>query len=219
MENRNRSLFLKFAGIALLPCLMLAVSSVCAADATTSNQEQVIQPELERKEVDLSRIDTEDFEIGAFAGMMSVQDFDVNPVYGVRLGYHVNEMFFIEGALGATTVGQASIEQFVNLLTEDQRDLTYYNISLGYNVLPGEAFIGKKRAYNTALYLIGGIGSTDFAGDNYFTVNFGAGYRMLINDWIALHIDLRDHIFDTELLGEKKSTHNVEATVGFSFFF
>ena len=105
------------------------------------------------------------------------------------------------------------------ILTDDQRDFTYYNISVGYNALPGEGFVGSKYAFNSTLYLIAGVGNTEFADDSNFTINVGVGYRFLFNDWIALRLDARDYIFDSDLLGTDKTTHNLEATAGLSVFF
>jgi hypothetical protein len=34
-----------------------------------------------------------------------------------------------------------------------------------------------------------------------------------------VHADVRDHLFDSDLLGEKKTTHNIEAHVGLTVFF
>ena len=68
-------------------------------------------------------------------------------------------------------------------------------------------------------YLIAGLGSTRFAGDDRFTVNFGAGYRFLLTDSVALHLDFRDHLFDIDLLGEEKTVHNLEGHLGFTVFF
>ncbi|HFE32118.1 MAG TPA: outer membrane beta-barrel domain-containing protein, partial [Gammaproteobacteria bacterium] len=104
-------------------------------------------------------------------------------------------------------------------LTDSGRILSYYNVSLGYNLLPGEAFIGRNWAFRTALYVIAGAGSTTFAGDDRFTINFGAGYRFLATDWLALHVDVRDHIFDIDVLGYSKTAHNLETTAGLSVFF
>jgi outer membrane beta-barrel protein len=222
MENWARNLFLNAAGIGLAACMSIGLGNpALAAENTARKQEQVIQPEIKRRKVDLTKIDKQDFSIGLYTGLMNVEDFDVNPVVGIRLDYHLSEKFFLQGAIGGTSVDRTTFERIYNvsLLTDDQRDLIYYNISLGYNLLPGEAFISKKRALNTAFYLIGGIGSTDFAGDNRFTVNMGAGYRMLINNWVTMDVGIRDHIFDIDIQGQNKATHNVEATIGFGFFF
>jgi outer membrane beta-barrel protein len=184
--------------------------------------EQVIDPQVARRDVSEPEIDTENFEIGAFAGIMSIEDFGSDFVYGARLSYHITEGLFAEAAVGRSEAGLTSFENLSGgapILSDSDRQFTYYNVSLGYNLLPGEAFIGEGRAYNTSLYLIGGLGSTRFAGDDRFTVNFGAGYRFLLTDSLALHLDVRDHLFDTDLLGEEKTVHNIEAHLGMTVFF
>ena len=90
---------------------------------------------------------------------------------------------------------------------------------MGYNILPGEAYVGQVRAYNTGLYIVGGLGSTRFAGDDRFSVNFGAGYRFILTDSLTLHLDFRDHLYDIDVIGEEKTAHNLEATLGIAFFF
>jgi len=198
-------------------CTLLRVD-----DAPYEDSEPVIKPELERRDITEANIDSEDFEAGAFVGVMSIEDFGSNVVYGARFAYHITEDFVTEAAIGRTKADKTSFENLsggAEILSDSQRELTYYNISLGYNILPGETFIGKGHAYNSALYVIAGIGNTDFADDNHFTVNLGAGYRFLLIDWVALHADFRDHIFDSDLLGKDKTTHNLEATAGISFFF
>jgi len=220
MESRVRILLLV---ISLTSGLLIAICApVFAAAPSDNEQDQVIQPRIDRKEIKEAKIDTEDFEIGAFVGLMSVEDFGTNTVYGLRAAYHVTEDMFVEAAYGRTDTDKTSFERLsgaADLLTDDERKLSYYNLSVGYNLLPGETFIGSKRAFNSALYIIGGIGSTDFAGDNRFTLNFGAGYRLLLTDWLALHVDVRDHIFDIDVTGEDKTTHNIEISSGFSIFF
>lgn len=233
MENRNRSLFLLSAAL-LASSFCLSASALAAEPAADPaatppgeetfppEYEQVINPELDRRQIDIADIDTENFEIGIFGGVMNVEDFGTNPVYGVRVAYHFSEDLFFELTAGQTDTDLTSFERLsgnARILLDSERRLTYYNVSVGYNLLPGEAFLGSKRAYNTALYLIGGIGSTDFAGDNRFTFNIGAGYRFLLTDWLTLHIDVRDHIFDIDLLGEDKTTNNLEAHTGFTIFF
>ena len=56
-------------------------------------------------------IDTEDFEVGAFAGVMSIQDFSSEVVYGVRAGWHVTEDFFFEANYGITEGDETSYEK------------------------------------------------------------------------------------------------------------
>jgi hypothetical protein len=43
--------------------------------------------------------------------------------------------------------------------------------------------------------------------------------RLMPLDWFAVHADVRDHIFDIDLLGQEKTAHNLEAHLGITFFF
>ncbi|MDX1482098.1 MAG: outer membrane beta-barrel domain-containing protein [Woeseiaceae bacterium] len=227
MESRFRILFLTLLVFGLTGCaatknLFGFGDEERASGPVAEEPGQVIDPQVERREIREPKIDTEDFEIGAFGGIMSIEDFESEVVYGVRLAYHVTEGFFVEGSVGRSEAGLTSFERLSGgapILSDDDRTLTYYNLNLGYNILPGEVFFGEGRAYNTALYLIAGLGSTRFAGDDRFTVNFGAGYRFLLTDSIALHLDVRDHLFDIDILGEDKTTHNMEGHLGFTVFF
>ena len=220
MESRILFLLL---GNALVVLIASGYSNLGAAQETTANdQAPVIEPGLERREIRIPKIDTEDFEVGFFAGVMSIEDFGVSTALGGRLAYHITEDFFVELTAGQSDAGETSFERLsgaAQLLTDDQRSLSYYNVSFGYNLFPGEVYLGADRALNMAIYLIGGVGNTKFAGDDRFTLNMGVGVRMIPRDWFAVHADFRDHIFDLDLLGQEKTVHNLEAHIGMTFFF
>jgi len=224
MESRFRVLFLITLVIMLSGCAatknLFGIGDEEAPPPTSEPPGQVIDPEVERREIKEPAIDREDFEVGAFIGIMNIEDFGSDAVYGVRFAYHVTEGFFVEATVGQSDASLTSFELLSGgaRLFED-RTLTYYNLNLGYNVLPGEVFIGEGRAYNTNFYLIAGLGSTNFADDDRFTVNFGAGFRFLMTDSIAFHVDFRDHLFDVDILGSEKTTHNLEGTIGVTVFF
>jgi outer membrane beta-barrel protein len=226
MESRFRVLFLIVAIVGLSGCAatknLFGFGRDEAPPPSAEGPGQVIDPEVARREIKEPAIDREDFEIGAFVGIMSIEDFGSNVSYGARLAYHITEGFFVEATVGQSEGGLTSFEVLsggARLITDSERTMTYYNLNLGYNILPGEVFLGEGRAYNTNLYLIAGLGSTRFAGDDRFTVNVGAGYRFLLSDAIALHLDFRNHMFDIDLLGEEKTAHNLEGHLGFTVFF
>ena len=197
-------------------------------DATADNDEaeeappRVIEPQVARRKIKVPRIDTENIEIGGVFGALSIEDFGTNPVYGATAAYHVTEDFFFQAEAGRSTAGKTSFETLggnVQLLTGDERQFTYYNLALGYNFLPGEVFLGRNTAMTSTFFLLGGIGSVDFAGDQKFAVTFGAGYKVLPTDWLAITVRMQDRIFDSDLLGENKLTNNLEANIGLSIFF
>lgn len=221
MENRVQHIFLN---ICLLGAALVGLTP--GTEAATNPSDLELEPlvvrEPQRRDIDIDRLDTEDWEIGVFAGLMSVEDFGTNTLTGVRVAYHVTEDFFVEGQYGMTDLGQTSFERLsggAQLLTDDQRKMSYYNLSVGYNIFPGESFIASRWAFKGGLYVIAGVGSTDFAGDERFTVNAGLGYRLIATDWLAFHFDVRDHIFDSDLLGKEETLHNIEFSGGLTIFF
>jgi outer membrane beta-barrel protein len=235
MENWHRLIFLKTlaripaSARLLLGVFVISIASLpaYAADDEVDDElgdfEEVgLIPEVERREIKISDIDTENFEIGIAAGLMSVEDFETNPLVVGSFTYHVTEDFFVEARMGQTEVGQTSFDKLsggASLLPSDDRKLQFYDLSLGMNVFPGEAFILNRWAVNSGFYLVGGVGSTNFAGNDEFTINGGVGYRVLVNDFLSLNFHVRDHIFETEITGDKKTTHNFELSAGLSIFF
>lgn len=233
MEAVFRVLLLTAAAAMLPGCAALwgGREDVAAAEeplVTDSAEEpsdlppRVIEPEVERREVKVARIDAENIELGAYYGSLTIEDFGTNPVYGFTAAYHVTEDLFFQAAFGRSRAGRTSYETLggdVQLLTPSERRFTYYSLSLGYNLFPGEVYIGRSLAMNSSLYLLGGIGSTKFAGDQRVTLNFGAGYRLLPTDWLAIHIDVQDRIFQSDLLGVDKLTNNIGAHLGVTVFF
>jgi outer membrane beta-barrel protein len=204
----------------LLGAALAGATAPVGAAEPARQGEQVIQPEVERRALSLPRIDTEDFEIGAFIGVLSIEDFGSNAVSGLRGAYHVSEDLFVEMAGAASRVSDKSFRDIgLRLFETEEVDLYYYNISLGYNFLPGEIFVTRNWSLTSALYLIGGIGITNFNDEDFFTVNVGVGVRMLLADWLAFHIDMRDHLFNSDILGRDKLTHNFELHTGLTVFF
>ncbi len=227
MESRIRILFLS-ALLALSGCSSLPWRDQSPATAETAGDPPdgetpvVIDPRVERREIKPAKIDTENWEAGAYVGSLSVEDFEVNVVYGARIAYHINEDFFAEGLVGTSDAGLSSFERLSGgapLLTNSERQFTYYSLGFGWNALPGEIFLGGRRALNSAVYLTLGAGSTRFAGDDRFTLTAGVGARVLVKDWLAVHLDMRDHVMDVDVLGKDKSTHNFEATLSLTAFF
>jgi outer membrane beta-barrel protein len=196
--------------------LILVSGTVMAQEA--EEPPQVIEPQVERRDLNVGAIDTEDFELTGFVGLMSVEDFESNAVYGARLAYHISPAVFTEASYGSTDVGTSSIENLGANLIND-RTLTYYDLSVGWNVLQGESFWGSKRAWNSAFYLIAGMGSTDFDDDNNFTANFGFGFKFLPTDAFSVRLDVRDYMFDSDLTGNDKTTHNMQMTLNLGWFF
>lgn len=202
---------------------LLVMASLQAAFAVADTLEQAVEPQVERRTVKVADINAGDFEAGVFGGVLSVEDFGTNGVYGAKLDYHVTEDFFLEANYGVSKIGKTTFEtinpeEVTDLLSDSQRDYSYYNLSVGYNLFPGEGFLGHWT-FRNAFYLIGGVGSTEFAGDDLHTFNVGFGYRVSLWRFINLHVDFRDHIFDSDVTFEEKTRHNLEMTTAITAAF
>ena len=219
METGTQRIFLNLARASLPLVWVMQVWAIPAWAAESAAP--LMEPNLKPQPVDEALIDTENFEIGAFVGTIGIEDFESSLVWGGRLAYHLSESFFLEANYGMADGGKTSFEKLagaVELLPDEDRDYRFYNLNIGYNLLPGEAFIAGY-AFNTNFYLVAGAGATEFAGDNRFTYNLGAGYQVLLTDSLALHLTVRQHRYDIDILGEDKTAVNTELSTGLSLFF
>lgn len=211
------------------PTVVLALSTLAALPALAQQaptprapaSNQVVVPEVERRELRLPRIPSKDIEVGVMLGSYGTQNFGTSLVGGLRLGYHITEDFFVEGTYGSTRVNDDNYRQVLpgGLFPTGKETLKYVSLSGGVNVLPGEIFIGRNNARASQVYVLGGIGSTKFIDQRKQTFHLGVGLKVLMTERTALRVDMRDHIFSLDLLGKRERTQNLELTAGFSYFF
>ncbi|MBO9488849.1 outer membrane beta-barrel domain-containing protein [Endozoicomonas sp. G2_1] len=214
---------------ALTALLAFALTNTVYGQTETNSEQPLeaatepqVKPQVERRQVLEDLLDSENFEFGVKVGLISIEDFESSTWYAGHFAYHISEDFYLKAEYGQATAGTSSFERLANtapLLTEDQRDLTYYGLNLGYNVLPGEVFLGDDLAFNSVFSVELGGGTTEFAGEDQFTINFSTNFRIFMNDWIAWDIGVTDYVFDNQITGENKTTHNLNFTTGVSFYF
>lgn len=219
MESWFQRIFLIMA----LGCCLSVAAQEDEDEDDRSILDAVISPDLERRKIDESKIDSENFEFGFYAGVMSIEDFGTQNSYGLTMAYHINEDWFFEAGFGTAKASKTSFEVLSGSsdLIDDETDrfLTYYSMSLGLNLFPGEIFLGDRFAFNTSYYVIFGVGNTKFAGDEFFTYNFGTGFRIFATDWVAIRVGFRNHLFTHDVFGVDKSVQNLEAQIGLSLYF
>jgi len=221
MDRRLHAFLLNAAILVGAPAAPLAAHAQDAVGAPAETP-QVVEPRVARREVKAPAIDAENFEAGLFIGTISIEDFGSSLLYGGRFAYHFTEDVFAEATIGSAKAGTTSYEDLsgsAQLLTDGERQYTYYDLAVGWNALPGEVFFGGRGAMPSAVYLTLGVGSTNFGGDDHFTVTPGAGFRLLVTDWLAAHLDARDQFFNSDLLGKDKLTQNLQISFSLTAFF
>jgi len=225
MEIRIQRIFLNaflFSVLAITSNNIVAADDESEADDNSLSNIKVFDPQVERREVDRDAIDTENWEIGMHYGIISIEDFGASEITSFTAAYHVTEDFFVSLNYGETTAGESSFERLsgdIVLLTPEQREYSHYSFNLGFNLLPGEGFMGRDLAFTSSFYFLTGLGSTEFAGDRRSTVVLGGGYQVLFNDWLAMHVTVKDSFYDIELLGSAKTANDLEISTGFTIFF
>src|SRR4051812_42269535 len=99
-------LCLALAGLAY--CLGAAAAEPPKPAAAAPQADQVVVPEVSRRDINLPRLPSSDFEIGTYVGTYSTQDFGSSLVTGLRFGYHISEDFFVEAVYAKTKVSDES---------------------------------------------------------------------------------------------------------------
>ena len=215
---------LKSLRLAVAAALALALPAWAQTQPTPRPaNEQVVVPQVDRRDLKLAKFPSKDFEVGLFGGVYSTENFGASAIVGLRVAYHITEDFFVQANLARTRVSDENYRLILNngggVFPQERETLSYYNLSAGVNVLPGEVFLGRNRAMPSAVYLIGGVGSTRLVEQRRQTFNFGVGMRVLPAERAAIQVELRDHVFSLDLLGKRQSTQNLELTAGFSWYF
>ncbi|MDW3094864.1 MAG: outer membrane beta-barrel domain-containing protein [Gammaproteobacteria bacterium] len=212
---------MKWISVLLIMLISINTSVVLAEeDEDQAEQEQVIKPNIFRRDILVPKIDTEDFEITGFYGVLDVEDFGSEPVIGIRAAYHITEDFFVEATYAESEVKDDSFRRLgLPLFPQETQDVEYYALSVGYNILPGEVFLGRDIAMSSSFYVLAGVGNVEFIDEDEFAYHAGVGLKVLPTDWLSVRFDFRDYIYETDLLGENEFTHNLEATLNLGVFF
>ena len=213
MVNRITSGVLVSALLLLSP---LAVAQQ-GSDSTTR-----IEPQIAQSDVIPARLDTENFVVALRGGILAIEDFGSSGLAAMQLSYHINEDLYISAEYAMAKAGLTSYERLSGaapLLTDSEQEWLYYGAELGFVLLPGQVYLGRHYAVNTGWSLFAGAGNVDFAGDKVFAFKLGSQFRVYMTDWLALDLVVTDYVFETTILAESKTTHNLNVALGLAVYF
>ena len=114
--------------LACIAALSVLGSGATFAQQTRADNNQVVVPEVERREVKLPKFPSNDIAVGLFAGTYATQNFGAAPVVGARLGYHISEDWFVEAALAQSKVSDEAFRQVLpgGIFATQKETLKYY---------------------------------------------------------------------------------------------
>lgn len=204
----------------LISCALLVLTATVSAEGDgTRKPVKIIEPNKSAPQLQAAAIDTENFELGVYTGLLSIEDFNTNVVTGIAFNYHLSNRFILQAAYGETEVDQAAFEKVANGKFLNDYDFTYFDLTIGYKILDGRSFMGKRHKYNSALYFLGGAADVSFADNNEIGIVLGTSYRTVITDWMTLNIDIRNTTVDMQLIDVTRKTNNTELNVGLNALF
>ncbi|MBX2858578.1 MAG: outer membrane beta-barrel domain-containing protein [Cellvibrionaceae bacterium] len=170
-----------------------------------------------------SSIDNEYFEIGFNTGILNLQDFSSEFTVGANVSFKATEDFFLQFNYLRTDVGLSSFEKdspVGRYFEGDDRTYSHYDLLVGYNLLQGEFFFREGEANLSTLYLVAGVGDTEFGGEANFTYTLGAGYEVSFARRFVMRFDYRNFIYTSNLIVEEDgSTRNGLLSVGLGYLF
>lgn len=217
--QREKTKTMSYPANKFLACLIGLMAATYAYGDNVKKTVKIIEPNKPVTSVQPAAIDTEKFELGAYVGLLSVEDFNTNPVTGVSFSYHISKRFLAQVNYATSTVDNAAFEDVAGNDFLSDYDFTYTNLLAGYKVLDGRSFFGKRHKFNSSIYVLAGISSVSFGGTDETGMAFGASYRAVVTDWMTLNLDVRDTMVDISLNNNTKKTHNTEMVIGVNALF
>lgn len=192
MDNRFQFVLLKLKAATLAASMLIAPAALADEPAAAR---------------DISDINNEVFEFGVFAGIVNIEDFGSEFAPGISATFRASEDFFIQYNYLQTDVSPSSYEKNQGRFFDgDDRTFTHYDLLIGYNLFQGEFFPSPPKASLSSLYVVAGVGDTEFGGESSLTYTVGIGYQVALTRRIALHFDFRDYIYRSTLISDEKRT-------------
>lgn len=208
--------------LATVSCL-LALCAPLLALAQESKPITIIEPKQQPRAVKSATIDTEKFQLGATLGTLAVEDFNNNLLTGLSATYQLHKSWLLAASYATSEVGRSTFEkrEGLDFLTDAQREFSYFSLGAGYRLYAARSFWGASRKYDSDIYVFGGLGSYDFAGDSNPGFNLGVSYRVVLTDWLVATADFKDHIVEVnDVFGSgTKRTQNLEFSFGLNALF
>lgn len=210
--------------VSLPTCLITLGLSALSMNGHTQepgSRVEVVKPPERTEHARRAAIDSENFELGAYLGALSVEDFSTQVSAGLTLNYHISSRFMVQAHYAQSDVGRATFEEISdgNFLSDSDRTFEQLSVLAGYRLAEGRSFFGEARKFNSYIYVLAGPSQVSFAGEDNTGLTLGLSYKTVLTDWATLNLDARDIVVDRSFLGDKKTTHNTELAIGLNLLF
>lgn len=200
MDNRIKYIFLRthhlFLSLSLAAGIVTAPAAFAQDDAISSPIEDA---------------NNEFFSLGISFGVLNVEDFTSEFVPTLSATFRASEDFFLQANFLRASISESAYETSQSaLFSGSDREFTHYDLLFGYNLFQSEFYLSAEETVLANLYVVSGIGDTDFGGESSFTYTLGVGYELSVTRNLGLYVDFRDYIYQSTLVSDE--SRSVSAT-------
>jgi outer membrane beta-barrel protein len=149
-----------------------------------------------------------------------LRDVPMTGIFGFTYGYHMTEDFAVEASAALTRLtsrGGPELERTFAVLEGKPRRQLMFDADLVYSLAHAKMRFGGSITHFD-FFLAAGGGVVDSAVSSGIAGNGGFGLKFFVWRAFAVRFDLRDHVFQQQLLAEKFWVNDISATLGLSLY-
>ena len=153
----------------------------------------------------------------AKVGSVSLYTFGI---FALAYGYHMTEDFAVEATAGVTQLtskGGPELERTFAVLQNKPRRQLMFDAVLVYSLAHAKMRFGGSITHFD-FFLAAGGGVVDSVVSSGIAGTGGFGLKFFLGKAFAFRLDLRDHVFQQQLLAESFVVNDISATLGLSLF-
>jgi outer membrane beta-barrel protein len=141
-------------------------------------------------------------------------------IFAFSYGYHMTEDFAVEASAAVTRLtsrGGPELERTFMVLEGKPRRQLMFDADLVYSLAHAKMRFGGAITHFD-FYLVAGGGVVDSAVSQGIAGNGGFGLKFFLGHALAIRFDLRDHVFQQQLLADSFIVNDISATLGLSLY-
>ncbi len=141
-------------------------------------------------------------------------------IFALGYSYHMTEDFAVEASAGITQLtskGGPELERTFAVLQEKPRRQLMFDAVLEYSLAHAKMRFGGSITHFD-FFLAAGGGVVDSVVSSGIAGTGGFGLKFFLGKAFAFRLDLRDHVFQQQLLAETFIVNDISATLGLSLF-
>ena len=141
-------------------------------------------------------------------------------IFALGYSYHMTEDFAVEATAGITQLtskGGPELERTFAVLQEKPRRQLTFDANLVWSIAHAKMRFGGDITHFD-FYVTAGAGVVDSVLSSHTAANGGFGLKFFLGRAFAFRMDVRDHVFQQQLLSQTMWVNDISTTMGISIY-